>query len=68
MGEAPTLEQKDSASTSLNKLTRTFATQMEALKRHRSAGEQKVVVEHVHVYPGGQAVVGNVKTKLRPKM
>jgi hypothetical protein len=52
----------DSASTALNKLARTFTTQMEALKRHRSKGEQKVVVEHqhVHVYPGGQALVGNV--------
>ena len=44
----------------LNKLTRTFTTQMEALKRYRSAGEQKVTVEHVHVHDGGQAVVGNV--------
>ena len=45
-----------------NKLMRTFTMQMETLKRHRSSGEQKVVVEHVHVYAGGQAVVGNVKT------
>jgi hypothetical protein len=26
----------------------------------RRGGRQKVVVEHVHVYPGGQAIVGNV--------
>ena len=31
-------------------------------KTYRSAGEQNVIVKHVHVYPGGQAVVGNVKT------
>ncbi|ODT80965.1 MAG: hypothetical protein ABS76_14350 [Pelagibacterium sp. SCN 64-44] len=49
-------------SNAFNKLTRTFTTQMEALKRYRSKAEQRVIVEHqhVHVYPGGQAVVGNV--------
>jgi hypothetical protein len=26
----------------------------------RRKGEQTVRVEHVHVYPGGQAIVGNV--------
>ncbi len=43
-----------------NNLTRTFAMQMEALKRHRSTGEQKVTVEHVTVNEGGKAIVGNV--------
>ena len=57
-----TLDQEAGASSSFNKLMRTFAAQIEALKRHRSAGEQNVVVKHVHVYPGGQAVVGNVNT------
>jgi len=38
------LPQQDSAVNALNKLTRTFATQMEALKRYRSTGEQKVTV------------------------
>jgi hypothetical protein len=33
---------------------------MEALKRYRSGGEQKMTVEHVHVHPGAQAIVGNV--------
>ena len=53
---------RDRAVNQLTKLNRTFTTQMEALKRYRSKGEQKVVVEHqhVHVYPGGQAVVGTV--------
>lgn len=52
----------DATSNSLNKLARTFTTQAETLKKLRSKGEQKVIVEHqhVHVYPGGQAVVGNV--------
>jgi hypothetical protein len=31
------------------KLLRTYTTQLEALKRHRSAGEQRVVVQHQHV-------------------
>ena len=46
-----------------NKLSRTFATLLEALNRHRGKGHQKVTVEHVHVHEGGQAIVGNVKTK-----
>ena len=62
LAQAVTLEQEASASSTFNKLMRTFAAQLEALKRHRSAGEQNVVVKHVHVYPGGQAVVGNVNT------
>jgi hypothetical protein len=33
---------------------------MDALSNMRRGGRQKVVVEHVHVYPGGQAIVGNV--------
>ena len=44
----------------LNKLTRTFAAQMSALKEYRSKGEQKMTVQHVHVAEGGQAIVGNV--------
>jgi hypothetical protein len=43
-----------------NKLSRTYATLLEALNRHRGKGQQKVTVEHVHVHAGGQAVVGVV--------
>ena len=50
-----------------NKLTRSFATQMEALNRHRGKGQQKVTVEHVHVHSGGQAIVGNVASTKHPK-
>ena len=46
-----------------NKLSRTFATLLEALNRHRGKGQQKVTVEHVHVHSGGQAVVGVVETQ-----
>jgi hypothetical protein len=55
-----TIPQQDSASTMLNKLARTFATQVEALKRYRSAGEQTIKVQHVTIHDGAQAIVGNV--------
>lgn len=42
------------------KMLRTFNAQMEALKRYRTGGQQKVTVEHVHVTAGGQAIVGVV--------
>jgi hypothetical protein len=54
------IPQQDSASNMLNKLARTFAAQVEALKRYRSAGEQTIRVQHVTVKDGGQAIVGNV--------
>ncbi|SHK55128.1 hypothetical protein SAMN05444000_13814 [Shimia gijangensis] len=44
----------------LNKLARTFTTQMEALRKHRNGGKQTVTVQHVNVEDGGQAIVGNV--------
>ncbi len=47
--------------TQANKLSRTHAALVEALNRHRGKGQQTVRVEHVNVYPGGQAVVGNVE-------
>jgi hypothetical protein len=56
------IPQQDSAQNAFNKLARTFAAQVEALKRYRSGGEQKMTVQHVHVAEGGQAIVGNVST------
>ncbi len=44
-----------------NKLSRTYSMLLEAFNRHRGKGQQKVTVEHVHVYAGGQAVVGMVE-------
>jgi hypothetical protein len=55
-----TIPQQDSAERAFNKLGRTFAAQVEALKRYRSRGDQTVRVEHVTVNEGGQAIVGNV--------
>lgn len=60
LNHVETLPQQDSAERAFNKLARTFASQMEALKRYRTGGEQKVTVEHVTVNEGGQAIVGNV--------
>jgi hypothetical protein len=54
-----TIQQQDSAERAFNKLTRTFTTQLEALKRYRTGGEQKVTVQHIDVR-GGQAIVGDV--------
>jgi hypothetical protein len=60
LAHAEKIPQQDSAERTFNKLGRTFATQMEALKRYRTGGEQKVTVHHVSVNDGGQAIVGNV--------
>jgi hypothetical protein len=62
LANANDLAWRDSAERTLNKLARTFATQVEALKRYRSGGEQTVRVEHVTVNSGGQAIVGNVSS------
>jgi hypothetical protein len=47
------IAQQDSAERAFNKLARTFATQVEALKRYRTGGQQKMTVEHVHVGHAG---------------
>jgi hypothetical protein len=60
LNHAQNVQQQDSAERAISKLARTFATQVEALKRYRSAGEQTVRVEHVTVNEGGQAIVGHV--------
>ena len=44
-----------------SRLSRTFAILLETLGRHRGKGQQRVVVEHIHIHPGGQAVVGVVE-------
>lgn len=61
MAHAETIPQQDSNERALNKLARTFTTQMETLKRYRTGGEQKVTVHHVTVNEGGQAIVGTVE-------
>ena len=53
-----TLQRFEANGNMATKFLRTFAVQMETLARVRRGGKQKVVVEHVHVYPGGKAAVG----------
>lgn len=55
------IPQQDAAERALNKLARSYAAQMDTLKRYRSKGKQTVRVERVTVESGGQAVVGNVE-------
>jgi len=62
LAHVESIPQQDSAERAFNKLTRTFAAQVEALKSYRSKGEQRMVVQHVNVGDGGQAIVGNVST------
>lgn len=56
---ANTIVQRDSAGNLANKFLRTFTAQMEALRRHRSPGEQRVVVQHVYVTAEQAAVQVN---------
>jgi hypothetical protein len=47
--DQPSFEIYDSIVNRATKLLRTYTAQLEALKRYRSAGEQRVVVQHQHV-------------------
>jgi hypothetical protein len=49
------------------KMLRTFAVQMEELKKYRTGGQQKTIVENVNVNEGGQAIVGTVNQSLEKK-
>ena len=59
---SPTLPGAESYSTVATKMLRTYTAQLETLAKLRRKGEQVVRVEHVHVYPGGQAIVGSITT------
>jgi hypothetical protein len=60
LAHAESLQEQDSAERAYNKLARTFVAQVEAFQRYRTTGEEKVIVQHVSVSDGGQAIVGNV--------
>ena len=48
------------------KLLNVFLRQMEALQKYRGkTSQQKVIVEHVHIHEGGQAVVGHIESRPR---
>ncbi|MCP4406572.1 MAG: hypothetical protein GY807_02195 [Gammaproteobacteria bacterium] len=44
----------------LNRLSRTFAQQVETLKKYRTGGQQKITVQHVQMSDNAQAVFGDV--------
>jgi hypothetical protein len=60
LGCADNLLQQENAERAFNKLARTFIGQLEALKRYRTGGEQRLTVTHLTVNDGGQAIVGSV--------
>jgi hypothetical protein len=60
---AQTVEQLQAHGALATKLLRTFTSQTEAPAKIKRGGEQTVRVEHVHVYPGGQAIVGVMSTR-----
>lgn len=60
VAQSETVETMSNVLNSANKLTRTYAMQMETLNRYRGKGQQKMTVEHVHINSGAQAIIGNV--------
>jgi hypothetical protein len=54
------LPQFEAHSNAATKLLRTFVLQIEALAKLKRGGEQTVRVEHVHIHPGAQAIVGSI--------
>jgi hypothetical protein len=65
LAHAETLQAQDSAERAFNKLARTSAALVETFQRHRAASEHKVIVQHVSVNDGGQAIVGHVTPRAR---
>jgi hypothetical protein len=59
-----TSQARDMNLTQANKLTRSYATLLQALDKRRGRGQQKVTVEHVYVGEGGQAIIGHVEAGL----
>lgn len=61
LNSVDSLHQHEIYARSFNRLARTFAAQAEAMRKHRNGGQSKVIVEHVTVNEGGQAIVGQVQ-------
>jgi hypothetical protein len=57
LNHAENIPQQDSAEKAFNKLARTFTSQMETLKRYRSEGQQKILVQHTTTVNADQAVI-----------
>ena len=54
------IRQQDSNALAVARLTKAFASQVDALAKLRRGGEHRVVVEHVHAHAGAQAMLGAV--------
>lgn len=60
---SPSSELTDTYTKNAVKLLDQFSKQMATLDKHRKGGKQTVVVKHVHVHDGGQAVIdSNIST------
>ncbi len=53
-------EAREAYERSMSRLSRTFLSQMDQLKKYRAKAQQVVRVERVEVKDGGQAIVGDV--------
>ncbi len=63
-GEGQTIDGADRNVNRATKLMRVFNEQLEAMARLKGkSGQQRVVVEHVTVAPGGKAIVGALVTQ-----
>jgi hypothetical protein len=65
LGNTDNVYQQDSAERVFNKLTRTFPTQMEALKRHRAVSDQNAATPQAS-NSEGEAITGNKGTQDTP--
>ena len=60
LANAESIDQVTAHYSGYTKLARTYAAQVETLRKHRNGGKQTVRVERVNVESGGQAIVGDV--------
>ena len=60
MQRAETIEATELYSKMADKTNKAFNQQVRALDKHRHQGKQTVVVKHVNVESGGQAIVGDI--------
>ena len=60
---SPFIDSQNSYLNMATKLMKVFSAQLEMFRKYRQKGEQRMIVEHVNVHSGGQAIVGHVQTK-----
>ncbi|MDU8942381.1 hypothetical protein [Ovoidimarina sediminis] len=60
MADAPSYQLREAYERSMTRLSRTFLSQVDGLKKYRAKAQQIVRVERVEVQDGGQAIVGDV--------